>query len=173
MAGGGPPRRGEGSRGSVTENAKAYAVGVGCVRCARAHLPFALREAPAQTFVVAVGSARTAPNSCLPIRPERSAWKKYFTCVDKFLLAWQVSRASDDGAAVGTGGARLGQRNGTPPTIFSVDDVAASAWRLAVAKPAASCFAHRCGVRWAQDMILGSTEAECACSGQLCCPRWS
>ena len=61
-----------------------------------------------------------------------------------------------------TGGARLGQRSGTPPTIFSVDDVAASAWRLAVAKPAASCFSHRCGVRWTQDMILGSTEAECA-----------
>ena len=57
MAGGGPPRRGEGSRGSVTDNAKANAVGVGCVRCARAHLPFGLREAPAQSFVVAVGSA--------------------------------------------------------------------------------------------------------------------
>ena len=44
----------------MSEYAKANAVGVGCVRCARAHLPFALREAPAQTFVVAV---RSAPNS--------------------------------------------------------------------------------------------------------------
>ena len=66
MAGGGPPRRGEGSRGSVTENAKAYAVGVGCVRCARAHLPFGLREATAQSFVVAVGSERTIPNRAIP-----------------------------------------------------------------------------------------------------------
>ena len=52
---------GEGSRGSVNENAKANAVGVGCVRCARAHLPFGLRGAPAQSFVVAVGSARSIP----------------------------------------------------------------------------------------------------------------
>ena len=60
MAGGGPPRRGEGSRGSVNVNAKANAVGVGCVRCAHAHLPFALREALDESFVVAVGSV---PNS--------------------------------------------------------------------------------------------------------------
>ena len=51
-----PPRWGEGSRGSVNEYAKANAVGVGCVRCARAHLPFALREALDESFVVAVGS---------------------------------------------------------------------------------------------------------------------
>ena len=39
------------------ENVNANAVGVGCVRCARAHLSFGLRGAPAQLFVVAVGSA--------------------------------------------------------------------------------------------------------------------
>ena len=94
--------------------------------------------------------------------PERSAWKKKFTCVDKFLLTWQVSRVSDDGAAFGTGGARLGQRNGTPPTIFSLADVAASAWSFAVARLLHSCFGHRCGVRWTQEMILGSAEPQCA-----------
>ena len=61
-----PPRRGEGSRGSANENAKANVVGVGCVRCARAHLPFGLRGAPAQSFVVAVGSERTIPNRAIP-----------------------------------------------------------------------------------------------------------
>ena len=46
----------------MNENAKANAVGVGCVRCARAHLPFALRGAPAESFVVAVGSFQTIPD---------------------------------------------------------------------------------------------------------------
>ena len=43
----------------MTEKAKANAVGVGCVRCARAHLPFALRGAPAQSFVVAQSPGST------------------------------------------------------------------------------------------------------------------
>ena len=52
------------------ENAMANAVGVGCVRGARAHLPFALRGAPAESFVVALGSA---PNST-------SRTRLLFTC---------------------------------------------------------------------------------------------
>ena len=87
----------------MSENANANAVGVGCVRCARAHLPFGLREAPAQSFVVAVGSAPGPPRRNSTRLPERSAWKKNFTRVDKFLLTWQVSRVSDEGAAVRTG----------------------------------------------------------------------
>ena len=51
-----PPRRGEGSRGSVSENANANAVGVGYVRCARAHLTFGLRGAPVESFTTAEDS---------------------------------------------------------------------------------------------------------------------
>ena len=80
------------------------------------------------------GALRTAPNADYSRLPERSAWKKNFTRVDKFLLTWQVSRASDDGAAAWTGGARLGQRSGTVPTIFALADVAALAWSSAAAK---------------------------------------
>jgi hypothetical protein len=144
----------------VTEKAKANAVGVGCVRCARAHLPFSLRGAPAQSFVVAVGSAPGPPRRNYTILPERSAWKKNFTRVDKFLLTWQVSRALDDGAAVWTGGARLGQRSGTVPTIFALADVAALRVELCSGEAAGCCCGHRCGVRWTQEMILGSTEPE-------------
>ena len=146
----------------MNEYAKANAVGVGCVRCARAHLPFGLREAPAQSFVVAVGSAPGPPRRNSTRLPERSAWKKNFTRVDKFLLTWQVSRVSDEGAAVRTGGARLGQRNGRAPTIFCLADVAALAWSFALAMLLQTCLGHRSGVRSTQDMILGSTEAECA-----------
>ena len=71
------------------------------------------------------GAPRTIPNRSFDLLPERSAWKKNFTYVDKFLLTWQVSRVSDDGNAFRTGGARLGQPNGTPPTIFCLADVAA------------------------------------------------
>ena len=85
MAGGGPPRRGEGSRGSVNVNAKANVVGVGCVRCARAYLPFALREAPAESFVVAV---RSAPNHPEPvIRP----LARTLRVEEKFHLRGQIS----------------------------------------------------------------------------------
>ena len=104
---------------------------------------------------------------------KRSAWKKNFTRVDKFLLTWQVSRVSDDGAAFRTGGARLGHRNGTAPTIFALADCAALRVELCSGEAAESCYRHRCGVRWTQEMILGSTEPQCACSGQLCRPRWS
>ena len=72
--------------------------------------------------------------------PERSAWKKNFTYVDKFLLTWQVSRVSDEGVAVKTGGARLGQRNGTPPTIFCLADVAALRVEQCAGEAAADLF---------------------------------
>ena len=148
MAGGGPPRRGEGSRGSVNVNAKANAVGVGCVRCARAHLPFGLREAPAQSFVVAVGSAPGPPRRNYTILPERSAWKKNFTRVDKFLLTWQVSRVSDDGNAFRTGGARLGQLIGRASTIFCLADVAGLRVEQCAGEAAADWFSSplRCAI---------------------------
>jgi len=119
------------------------------------------------------GALRTSPNADYSNLRERSAWKEKFTRVDKFLLTWQVSRVSGDGVAFRTGGARLGQPNGTSPTIFRLADVAALRVELGAGEAAASCFRHRCGVRWTQEMILGSTEPQCACSGQLCRPRWS
>ena len=62
----------------MNENEKANAVGVGRVRCALAHLPFGLRGAPAESFVVAVGSAPGPPRRNYTRLPERSAWKKNF-----------------------------------------------------------------------------------------------
>mgnify|MGYP003325499946 CR=1 FL=1 len=94
--------------------------------------------------------------------PERSAWKKNFTYVDTFLLTWQVSRVSDEGVAVRTGGARLGQRSARAPTIFASADVAAPRVEPCSGEAAASCFCHRCGVRSTQEMILGSTEPQYA-----------
>ena len=44
----------------------------------------------------------------------------------------------------------------------------ASAW---LSHNIGSQASYRCGVRWTQEMILGSTEPQCACSAQLCCPR--
>ena len=86
------------------------------------------------------GAPRTIPNRSFDLLPERSAWKKNFTYVDKFLLTWQVSRVSDDGAAFRTGGARLGQPNGTPPTIFCLADVAALRVELCAGEAAADLF---------------------------------
>ena len=71
------------------------------------------------------GALPASPSADYTILPERSAWKKNFTYVDTFLLTWQVSRVSDEGVAVRTGGARLGQRSARAPTIFSSADVAA------------------------------------------------
>ena len=144
-------------------------VGPSAKRC---HLPCAARLLNRSSSPS--GALPTAPNSCSPILPERTAWKKYFTYVDTFLLTWQVSRVSDDGAAFRTGGARLGQPSGTLPTIFSVADVAALRVEHrsnALAKLLQTGCRHRCGVRSTQEMILGSTEPQYACSAQLCCPR--
>ena len=174
MPGGRPPRRGEGSTGSVNENAKANAVGVGCVRCARAHFAIShlacAKRLPNRSSSPS-GALRALASADSTILPERSAWKKNFTRVDKFLLTWQVSRVSDEGVAVRMGGARLGQRSARAPTIFSSADVAALRVEPCSGEAAESCFCHRCGVRSTQEMILGSTEPQCACSAQLCCPR--
>ena len=86
------------------------------------------------------GAPRTIPNRSFDLLPKRSAWKKNFTYVDKFLLTWQVSRVSDDGAAFRTGGARLGHRNGTAPTIFALADVAALRVELCSGEAAESLF---------------------------------
>ena len=169
---GGPPRRGEGSRGSVTENAKANAVGVGCVRCARAHLPFALRGAPAESFVVAVGSApnrsqRAISRDCqnAPRGRKISLTWTHFSSHGRYL----ESRVT--GLHSGREGRGWGSRTGHCRRFFSSPMLQPSAWSNALAKLLQTCFRHRCGVRWTQDMILGSTEPQCACSCQLCCPR--
>ena len=62
-------------------------------------------------------------------------------------------------------GAREPRRFFPPPMLQRF------AWSLAAAKLLHACFCHRCGVRSTQEMILGSTGPQCACSCQLCCPR--
>ena len=94
------------------------------------------------------GALRAVASADSTILPERSAWKKNFTRVDKFLLTWQVSRVSDDGDAFRTGGARLGQLIGTVPTIFCLADVAALRVEQCAGEAAADLFSSslRCAV---------------------------
>ena len=165
MAGGGPPRRGEGSRGSVTENANANAVGVGCVRCARAHLPFALRDAPAESFVVVVGSAPDHPRRAIsrdcqnaPRGRKISLTWTHFSSHGRYLESRKTGLPSGrEGRGWGSG---AGERRRFLPSPM----LQRSAWSYAAAKLQNLCFRHRCGVRWTQEMILGSTEPQCACS---------
>ena len=86
-------------------------------------------------------------------------------------------RVSDEGVAAGvavrTGGAtRLwGSGAREPRRFFPPPMLQRLAWSLAAAKLLHLCFCHRCGVRSTQEMILGSTKPQYACSAQLCCPR--
>ena len=141
-------------------------------RCARAYLPFALREAPAESFVVAVGSApnrsqRAIRRDCqnAPRGRKISLTWTHFSSHGRYL----ESRTT--GLHSGREGRGWGSRAGHSRRFFPSPMLQPSAWSNALAKLLQTCFRHRCGVRSTQEMILGSTEPQYACSAQLCCPR--
>ena len=104
--------------------------------------------------------------SCIDLLARTLRVEENFTHVDKCLLTWQVSRVSDDGDAFRTGGARLGQRSGTPPTIFALADVAALRVELCSGEAAESLFSS--SLRRAVDP--GDDPGVCRAAMCMICP---